>query len=466
VPGKTSIAGNCHIASAKMQGRRDGAIRAVVVGVLCLGAGFTILCTPASTALSASKNSVTTLNGKKIKVDDARRLYEQHQRELEKAKKEQQEIAAETKELEAQRVALQSRLLKASKKNQGSEKRLIAIEAELDKLSAEETILRVALNKNRATIAQMLGVMQRMGREPPPIIVTQRHDALKMVRSAMLLSSFFPAFKTKAEKLTGQLEKLKAIETKTQEEKTKLANARVEFKSTKAEVDALLEKRRKHTKKSAKRLRSLRAVVSRHSKMVKDLGHLLKRLDAEVGKRSNLAAYELELKQSKAVQELKPDAKQVAFVQPGRLKPAIPFAKAKGLLRMPCQGRRLTDFGGKNETGSKSEGLRLETLEKASVVSPSDGWVIYAGQFRSYGQLLIINAGGGYHILLAGMDRIHASVGQFVLAGEPVAAMGKAKPLSESSKELRRPILYIEFRKGARPIDPNPWWSNGDVKKG
>lgn len=449
-----------------MQGRRDSAFRVLMAGVLCLSAVFTILCTPASTALSASKNSITTLNGKKIKVDDARRLYEQHRQELEKAKKEQQEIAAETKELEAQRVALQSRLLKASKKNQGSEKRLIAIETKLDKLSAEETILRVALNKNRATIAQMLGVMQRMGREPPPIIVTQRHDALKMVRSAMLLSSFFPAFKTKAEKLTGQLEKLKAIETNTQEEKAKLANAQAEFKSTKAEVDALLEKRRKHSRKSAKRLRSLRGAVSRHGKMVKDLGHLLKRLDAEVGKNSNMAAYELELKQSKAVQELKPDAKQVAFVQPGRLKPAIPFAKARGLLRLPCQGRRLTDFGGKNETGSKSEGLRLETLEKASVVSPSDGWVIYAGQFRSYGQLLIINAGGGYHILLAGMDRIHASVGQFVLAGEPVAAMGKAKPLSESSKELRRPILYIEFRKGARPIDPNPWWSNGDVKKG
>jgi septal ring factor EnvC (AmiA/AmiB activator) len=437
-----------------------------MAGALCLVAAFAISCVPASIAFSDPKQSVKTLNGKNIKIEDARRLFEQHQQELEKAKKEQQEIAAETRELEAQRVALQSRLLKASKKNQGTEKKLIAIENKLDKFSAEETVLRVALNKNRATIAQMLGVMQRMGREPPPIIVTQRHDALKMVRSAMLLSSFLPAFKTKAEKLSKQLEKLNNIEKKTQEEKTKLANAQAEFKSTQAEVDALLEKRRKHSRTSSERLRTLSAAVSRHGKMVHDLGDLLKRLDVEVGQSSNLAAYELELKQSKAVQELKPDAKQVAFVQPGRLKPAIPFAKAKGLLRLPCQGRRLTDFGGKNETGSKSEGLRLETLEKASVVSPSDGWVIYAGQFRSYGQLLIINAGGGYHILLAGMDRIHASVGQFVLAGEPVAAMGKAKPLSESSQELRRPILYIEFRKGARPIDPDPWWSSGDVKKG
>ncbi|MEJ2118674.1 MAG: hypothetical protein P8Y36_12600, partial [Alphaproteobacteria bacterium] len=209
MPGKPShIAGSCHIAQARPQGLRNSAFRAVTAVVLCFGAIFTILCPLASTALGDQKKSIKTLDGKKIKIDDARRLYEKHQQELEKAKKEQKNIAAQTKELEAQRVALQSRLLKASKKNQGNEKRLIAIEAKLDKLSAEETVLRVALNKNRATIAQMLGVMQRMGREPPPIIVTQRHDALKMVRSAMLLSSFFPSFKTKAKKLGAQLNKL------------------------------------------------------------------------------------------------------------------------------------------------------------------------------------------------------------------------------------------------------------------
>jgi septal ring factor EnvC (AmiA/AmiB activator) len=162
---------------------------------------------------------------------------------------------------------------------------------------------------------------------------------------------------------------------------------------------------------------------------------------------------------------IKPEAKQVAFVQPGRMKPAIPFDKAKGVLPLPCQGKKLVAFGGHDEAGVKSEGIRIETRAEAQVIAPSDGWVIYAGQFRSYGQLLIINAGGGYHILLAGMDQIYTTVGQFVLAGEPVAAMGKAS-VPVGSSEMRKPVLYIEFRKDARPVDPDSWWSAEGVKEG
>jgi murein hydrolase activator len=155
----------------------------------------------------------------------------------------------------------------------------------------------------------------------------------------------------------------------------------------------------------------------------------------------------------------------VAFVQPGRLKPAIPFDKAKGSLPMPCAGKKIKAFGARDEAGGKSEGVMVESRNEAQVISPSDGWVIYSGQFRSYGQLLIINAGGGYHILLAGMDQIYTSVGQFVLAGEPVAVMGKAAPDTANGTQLRGPALYIEFRKDARPVDPDPWWSQG-VKEG
>ncbi|MFD2032980.1 murein hydrolase activator EnvC family protein [Ancylobacter dichloromethanicus] len=80
--------------------------------------------------------------------------------------------------------------------------------------------------------------------------------------------------------------------------------------------------------------------------------------------------------------------------------------------------------------------MSLGTRIEAQVASPSDGWVVYAGPFRSYGQLLIINAGGGYHILLAGMDKITVELGQFVLSGEPVGGDGARSPSS-----CRRPAL-------------------------
>jgi septal ring factor EnvC (AmiA/AmiB activator) len=100
------------------------------------------------------------------------------------------------------------------------------------------------------------------------------------------------------------------------------------------------------------------------------------------------------------------------------------------------------------------------------VTTPCDGWVVYSGPFRSYGQLLILNAGGGYHVLLAGMERISVNIGQFVLTGEPVGTMGTASQVASIlAAAPSQPVLYIEFRKDNTPIDPGPWWTASEGEK-
>ena len=116
--------------------------------------------------------------------------------------------------------------------------------------------------------------------------------------------------------------------------------------------------------------------------------------------------------------------------------------------------------------GGTEKGLSVASRAGAQVTAPCDGWVVYAGPFRSYGQLLILNAGGGYHVLLAGMERISVDLGQFVLTGEPVAIMGGG-PQSAAAVATgsNQPILYIEFRKDGAPVDPSPWWAANDSEK-
>ncbi|MEA2855812.1 MAG: murein hydrolase activator, partial [Methylobacteriaceae bacterium] len=89
------------------------------------------------------------------------------------------------------------------------------------------------------------------------------------------------------------------------------------------------------------------------------------------------------------------------------------------------------------------------------------------GPYRTYGQLLIINAGSGYYVVLAGMERINVDVGQFVLTGEPVATMGDgtAKTAAAIAIGGAQPVLYVEFRKDGAPIDPGPWWARPEMKK-
>jgi septal ring factor EnvC (AmiA/AmiB activator) len=124
-------------------------------------------------------------------------------------------------------------------------------------------------------------------------------------------------------------------------------------------------------------------------------------------------------------------------------------------------------FGDRDDLGATSQGMSISTRPSAQVNSPADGWVVYAGPFRSYGQLLIINAGGGYHVLLAGMERIDVELGQFVLAGEPVAAMATPRLASAGALDIGavQPVLYIEFRKDGNSIDPAPWWAGSSDQK-
>ena len=116
--------------------------------------------------------------------------------------------------------------------------------------------------------------------------------------------------------------------------------------------------------------------------------------------------------------------------------------------------------------GGNAKGLSLATEPLATVTAPCDGWVVYAGPFRSYGQLLIINAGDGYHVVLSGMDRINVGLGQFVLTGEPVGAMGtgETRVASTALGAVAQPTLYVEFRKDGVSIDPTPWWADKGEK--
>jgi septal ring factor EnvC (AmiA/AmiB activator) len=409
--------------------------------------------------------SVLSLDGEVIDLDEARRLFKQHQDELDRIEREQLGLKTQSDTLNTETAQLQQNLIDSARKIKNAEKKLTRSEGEIAELAEQQKQLEVALVKNRTAIAQMLGVMQKMGREPPPVMMTERNDALRMVRSAMILASFFPGFREKAEELSTTIADLNSIITKSREEHKILATAQTEFAAFKNEVESLLKQKRETMQANWQEQEKLRIAASRHSRAVSDFGDLLTRLDAEVAKQSTLKEYEEELRALGPAIEVKPTVQEAAFVSPGRMKPSVPFEKAKGLLPFPASGQRLISFGADDEVGGKSQGIRVETRSEAQITSPSDGWVIYAGKFRSYGQLLIINAGGGYHILLAGLGQIYTEVGQFVLAGEPVATMGESPQLAQGSVQARSPVLYIEFRKNARPVDPDPWWSEG-VKEG
>jgi septal ring factor EnvC (AmiA/AmiB activator) len=158
---------------------------------------------------------------------------------------------------------------------------------------------------------------------------------------------------------------------------------------------------------------------------------------------------------------LDPDTIRLALANTERKEPAVPFAQAKGWLTMPSAGVRVIEYGAGDGFGGISQGLSVVTRAEATVVAPADGWVLYKGESLNDGQIVILNTGQDFTILLAGLASVSVEIGQFVLMGEPVGTMGSrtiGRTVSTSAG-VNRPTLYIEMRKNNVPVDPTGWWA-------
>ncbi len=431
---------------------------------------------PASTARAQSR------------PDDARQRLERVQEALRQKRADEQGLAADVKQIQAEREQLNANLVDTAKRIQQGEGQLTAIEDRLGELEAQEKLLKGSLAQRHGSIAGLLGAMQRMGRDPPPVMITRREDALVMVRSAMMLATAFPQLKTQALALASRLEEMGRVmgEIRTEGDRLRLETQRLTEART--QLSELVELRRRSLAERQGELDRVRREAADIARNVTDLNELIEKLDKVVERQSREAAVArapeprsepatpakpAEIADAAPLPERKPqpgaivmapqDSKLASPHQP-RIKPSIPFAQAKGRLALPVQGKRIIGFGDKAHT-NKSNGIVIETRAGAQVVSPADGWIVFAGVFRSYGQILIINGGDGYHMLLAGLSQIDVQLGQFVLAGEPVGLMNGAPQGARAKPPANAPVLYIELRKDGRSIDPDPWWAGESTQK-
>jgi septal ring factor EnvC (AmiA/AmiB activator) len=274
-----------------------------------------------------------------------------------------------------------------------------------------------------------------------------------------------PELRAAALALSNDLKDLVAVRAAKENERDTLrANAQA-LAEGRARISLLIEERQNQRDASAAQLQQEQQRAGVLADQATSLRDLIARMEAE-----NATAAKAAAEAAKATEVAKADTGDKAadsLGDSGRLTPKVAFANTKGLLPMPANGTEIKAFGDPDGLGGKAQGISLATREGAQVSSPSDGWVVYSGPFRSYGQLLIINAGDGYHVLLAGMERIDVQLGQFVLAGEPVAVMASTRLASAGAVNVgvTQPVLYIEFRKDGASIDPAPWWAAPNVEK-
>ncbi len=394
--------------------------------------------------------------------------------DIAKAQIRHQTLEVEVRNLDRELADLRQRQIQAAAEVQRHETRASAVESRIDEIDGDIERMGTTLKAQRHDLALTLGALQRLRRQPPEALIATQNSAVDTLRSAFLLGGVVPELDRRVARVEQTLARLADLRRAGEEERQSLAATLAALNTTKTELQTLRETKQRlmdqqvdERRKSQTRLTALSSEAATLRALLQSLAEEKAAREKAEEEKRRLAALGPSSAAGDAARralEQSPAKDNAGIEQASALRrvPITPmsmlssFASARGKLTRPVRGRVVRRFGQNDAKGLPTKGILMETRDQAQVVAPFDGKVVFAGPFRSYGQLLIIEHGEGYHSLLAGMSRIDGEVGQLLLAGEPVGEM----PSGRDTK----PILYIELRQNGNPINPLLWLSASERK--
>ena len=387
-------------------------IRALLVLGICLAA------TPAIIAPASANDIENRLEAVQQDLDKSR----EKRANLDKAAR---KAAAELRAVKRQGVNLARKMHRHSADAD-------RIEAQLNSLEERERTKTEKMQQRKAQLSVTLAALQRLARMPTATLVAVPQSTDNTIRTAILLRAAVPELQRDAMSLGDDLRALTSLRDQISADKVALTDSLARLKAERKSLAALTSDKFKLLKnmKSAERAAAQKA--ARLSARAGNLRELLEKLSI----RQNRPALRA------------PGSAPVALIPVPARKPTVtpPVTISRGVL--PAPGRVVTTFGAKMPNGTLSKGVFVVTRPSAAVVAPIPGRVVFAGQFRGYGNLVILELRDKGHALISGMSRIDAQVGDDVLVGEP---LGEMTPSTGTA-----PKLYFELRRRGRPINPMP----------
>lgn len=398
------------------------------------------------------------------------------QQQLEQSKQQQQTLAQQSAALAAEIERLRAQQIAAAQSAQAHEAALTRLEAQRAKLALEVAAKSAELAKRRGEQTALLTALLHLARNPPIGLALADGAPLDALRGGILMGAAVPPLVERARRLTIELQTLSDLQNQLQDAEAQHHIEADALGKEQARLAALASQKAALQAQASQGAAASAQQVQRLAAQASDLKDLIER--AEAAERAREAREAEAQRQREAASERLaaaaaasapavgaaiPRADQPATVAAAApalsdsLRPANirPFAQAKGRMVVPVSGDIVQAFGAPAAAGETARGITVATRPGAAVVAPFDGRVVFAGGFKGYGQILIIGHGDGYHSLVAGLDRIDSSVGQWLIAGEPIGRM----PTGEAS-----PRLYLELRHDGQPINPLPWLATRDAK--
>ena len=363
--------------------------------------------------------------------DAAKKKLERLEAEIAEQESKKATLEAASKEALSEAERLSNELVVLARDIRISEGNATRLEIRISLLESEEAKKEARLEGRRDELLELLSALERLSKRPAALALLQPKEALTTARIASLMGTIVPDINAKAGTLRADLAGLADIQRELSNERFSLKNTLERLTDNQLKIGSLVRKRQSEARRADTDARQIAQDLQEIAAEAAGLKELIEQLARAAAKRAQSGAL---------------------TARPDKRKPAIgfrsrPMAELKGSLPFPVVGSVIGRFGAKEVVG-EARGIKIKARPGAQVVAPYDGKIVFAGPFRDYGQLLIIEHGGGYHSLMAGFGELYGSVGQWVLTGEPVGAMAPAKRLAP---------LYLEMRRSGRAMNPEPW---------
>lgn len=374
---------------------------------------------------------------------------------LKKVEQEVLQQSIEHKKLQAQAIQINLELstvsremIKAAKQIQNNEEKLSKMEKQLALLEKDLSETQDGFNKEDDNLIKTLTALQSLALKPTESLLVQPLSPVDIIRSAMILRETVPYLEKNADRIREKLKDIAAKKNKIERQISEISKQKIVLQAEhermrglvlrKSQLRNTVEIKSEQTKKNMDKLAS----------QAQDLRDLLGKIEKQRLEKERREAERRRKEEARRKLEEKQSGDLIKSEQAAITNIASGFAKAKGNLPLPARGDIITRYGEQKIKGVTSKGITVATRGNAQVIAPFDGSVIFAGPFRGYGNMIIVEHSDGYLSLMSGLGNIDVELGQMLLAGEPVGQM----------PEQNKAELYIEIRKNNQPINPTAWF--------
>jgi murein hydrolase activator len=355
-------------------------------------------------------------------------------------------VAAEVRRLAASRIAAVARLRQA-------EAATAAIATRMDELGTEQRKAQAALAARAETMQPLLPVIERLSLFPAETLLAVPAQAEETLRGVLVLRGLASQVGQEALALRRDQGKLAAATQALQAEAPRLAAAEARQKAVSDALDQQIAEAEAGQRRAEGEAAAAAERAAAQAARAESLRGVLADLEAQrQAEQERAREEEVRAERHGRIEQAAAARQRSAALDQPPIGTVASAAQPRVQLTAPVEGSVVRGWGDPTD-GGPAIGVSYRAPPAARVVSPCTGRIAFAAPFRSYGLLLIVNCGGGYHAVLAGFERLDAKVGQPVTSGEPVGVMPSWQP----GQAANRPTLYVELRHAGQPVNPAPW---------